>query len=438
MSDDTVFARFIHEMRTLLTAIEAHCDTLSDAAPSERRPHGLREIARLAHAASALAEAFAVDDLRALAEALAEVTSIAADQAKQSGEAEPLAPLGVRDTLSYLQWRVERLAAVGQAEPPTARDLALIGRLNQALATALEVNPLANTFTDASELTLAEVALVQSFSSAPLRKRDPQADARLLARMAETPAFVAQTASGAGVPVFGGMTEEEFDTVPPEMKRIFVNEAPADLRELSQLVLAFERQPEELRILEKMAFLAHKIKGGAATMGFVGFSDIAVLLEEVVTNAPGTPLSASPAFLPGLGRFLDLLEQGLAAAAQLEEPAPALLDDARRLRDALLHPHAMHTGQPTPAMADADRSGGRERPADQELVLRIEAGKLDMLMNQLSALAANRGAVNRNRSEIAHAQAEMQAALARLREKSAQIADGHPLTYDNLIAVAQS
>ncbi|HEX2350616.1 MAG TPA: response regulator, partial [Ktedonobacterales bacterium] len=101
--------------------------------------------------------------------------------------------------------------------------------------------------------------------------------------------------------------------------------------------------------------------------------------------------------------------------------------------DATLHPQADATrtaDQPLPDARplSADVATEADGAAQRELVLRIEKHSLDLLMNQLSALAANRGAVTRNRSEIARAQAEMQAAIARLREKSAQIADAHPLT----------
>jgi chemosensory pili system protein ChpA (sensor histidine kinase/response regulator) len=465
MNDAEAFARFIYEMRTLLTAIESHCVALGGAS-GERRLQALRAVARLARSVAAPATAFAMDDLRALAEALAEAaTRTAAASAEQRDDAERLAPLGARDTLSYMQWRVERLSATGFAVPPTARDLALVGQLERTLAPQPLEAPSADTpaapsapaadalapsapaadasaasaFTDDSELTLADLALVQSFANAPLRKRDPQADAQQIARIAQTPAFMTpafmgQTQSGASFPVFGGMTEEEANTAPPEAKRAFVYETPDDLRALGQLVQAFEQQPEDPQTLNKMAMAAHKIKGAASQMRFISLSAIAELFQEVVSTARGTALSASPAFLPGLGRFLDLFEQGLAAAAQFDEPAPTLLDDARHLRDALLYPQTQRAPQ---SSALAQPTAQRGNLADHDLVLRIEASKLDMLMNQLGALAVNRGAVNHNRREIAHALAEVQVALERLREKSAQIADAHPLTYDHLASFAQ-
>ncbi len=465
MNDAEAFARVIYEMRTLLTAIESHCVALGGAS-GERRLQALREVARLARAVAALATAFALDDLGALAEALADAaTRTAAASAAQRDDAERLAPLGARDTLSYMQWRVERLSAAGFAEPPTARDLALVSQLERTLAppplqatsadapapsatpspdipapsAPAESAAAANAFRDDSELTLAELELVQSFASAPLRKRDPQADAQQIARIAQTPAFMTptfmgQTESGASFPVFGGMTEEEANNPPPEAKRAFVYETPDDLRALGQLVQAFEQQPDDPQTLNKMAMVAHKIKGAASQMRFIGLTAITELFMEVVLTAQGTALSASRDFVPGLGRFLDLFEQGLAAAAQFDEPPPTLLDDARSLRDALLHPQTQRAPQ---SSALAQPATQRRNLADHDLVLRIEAGKLDMLMNQLGALAVNRGAVNHNRREIAHALAEVQVALERLREKSAQIADAHPLTYDHLAAFAQ-
>ncbi len=441
MSDVNVFARFIYEIRTLLTAIESHANSLSGAAPSERRPDALREMARLSHAAAALASAFEVDDLRALSEALAEAATVA----EATNGAEPLAPLGSLDTLSYLRWRVERLATAGNAEPPTARDLTLIRKLEQTLraypAAALAGNDAAiGGFTGPSELTLDELALVQSFPSAHLRKRDERADAQLLARMTAPPVFMAQTHSGAGVPVFGGMTAEEFDEIPPEMKRNFVQEIPADLRDIGQLILEFEQRPDETQALAKMEFLAHKIKGAAATMGFLGFADVARLFEEIVATAQHSTIATDPLFLASLGRFLGIFEQSLEAATTLDEPSPELLADARAVRDALIHADERRPAQQASLAAtssDAAQPSERRRPSEHELVLHIEARKLDLLMNQLSAIAANRGAMTRNRGEIARALAEMQATLVRLREKSAQITDAHPLTFDNLVSVAQ-
>ncbi|HEX8729380.1 MAG TPA: hypothetical protein VF739_12195, partial [Ktedonobacterales bacterium] len=71
MSEGTVFTRFLFELRTLLTAIESHVVSLGVATPEERRPQALREMARLASATAALTQAFEVDDVRAVAEALA-------------------------------------------------------------------------------------------------------------------------------------------------------------------------------------------------------------------------------------------------------------------------------------------------------------------------------------------------------------------------------
>src|SRR5487761_2032866 len=436
MSDADIFARFIYEMRTLLTAIESHVTSLGGAAPEERRPHALSEIARLAHAAAELAQVFAVDDLRTLADALAlSATDAGATDA-------PLPPLGARDTLSYMKWRLERLSTSGFAAQTSERDLAISRRLEQMLRPAMPASSpahddaaAAQASADAAALTPEEQALVQSFASASLRPRDERLDAQLIARVTGSPAFIAQTHSGGAIPAFGG-DPDDLDVVPVEMKRMFISETQANLRELGQLMLDFEQRPEEGKAISGMAFIAHTLKGSAATMGFNGLAAIAVSFQDTLK----TSRTNEPVFLATLGRFLEIFERALEAAALLEEPAPALIEAARRLRDALIQPNAAPESPPghqPPQAPGAEYVTERAHAEEYTLVLHIEATRLDMLMNKLSALAANRGAVSRNRSEIAHAQSEMEATLARLRETSAQLTDSHPLTYENLVSLAQ-
>lgn len=435
MSDAESFARFIEAMQALLSALESRCDEVARAETNAERLVALREITRLARAVADLAQAFDVDDLRSLALALADSTSGAVAEAESTANRDDaLMPPGWRDTLDYMRWRVRRFAHVGQLELPTARNLARIKWLRGALQTPLndshEFGVVNDLFSDSSELTLEQRTLVQAFTTARVRKRDEAADARLLASMAEPPAFMAQTPGGAGVPVYGGLSDDELDEVEPKYQLVFVREAQGQLRELGQLIMEYERRPGDPRTLDQIASIAHTIKGNAGLTRFPGVSAIGQNLLDVARGGQAEDVEAtSPAFVSALGHFLGLLDQGLAAAEKLNDAPPALVEESQRLCDATLHPQ-------TDAMRAADQSLPDARllsteddgAAQRELVLRIEKHSLDLLMNQLSALAANRGAVTRNRSEIARAQAEMQAAIARLREKSAQIADAHPLT----------
>lgn len=450
MSDGTVFTRFLFELRTLITAIESHVVSLGVATPEERRPQALREMARLAAATAALTQAFEVEDVRVVAAALAQ----AASEAAETSESAPFAPLGAHDALTYMKWRAERFADHGQASPPTGHERRLAGRLErtlrgQAPETAPTDLPEATrpaeeyTFPGASELTLDELALLQSFPSARLRPRDAQADARSVARVTGAPIFTAKTESGADVPVYGGMeaaSKDEIDELPPELRRVFTRESQAEVRALGKLMLEFEQRPDDAETLASMAFIAHKLKGAASTMAFYGFAQIADAFEETARARQSRRATTDSVFLAGLARFLDLFERALTAAEELEEPAPALIEEARALRDELTRGRSPGEIAHDERAADVgpwterSASGTRRRLSDEDLVLRVEARKLDMLMNQLSALAANRGAMARNRSEITHVQEEMRATLLRLREKSAQISDTHPLTFDNLFS----
>jgi chemosensory pili system protein ChpA (sensor histidine kinase/response regulator) len=439
MSDAESFGRFIETMQALLSAIESRCDEAARAETSAERLLALREITRLARAVADLAQAFDVDDLRSLALALAGSTSGAiADAETTTSHDDTLMPPGWHDTLVFMQLRVRRFAHAGQLELPTARDLArikwLMGALQTPLSDSHEFGVAGDLFSDSSELTLQQRALVQAFTTARVRKRDEAADARLLASMAEPPAFMAQTPGGADVPVYGGLSDDELDEVQPKYQLMFVREAQGQLRELGQLIMEYERRPSDPRTLDQIASIAHTIKGNAGLMRFPGVSAIGQNLLDVARGGQAEDVEAtSPAFVSALGHFLGLLDQGLAAAEKLNDAPLTLVDESQRLCDATLHPqadavHAADQSLPDARPLTADMATDADGAAQRELVLRIEKHSLDLLMNQLSALAANRGAVTRNRSEIARAQAEMQAAIARLREKSAQIADAHPLT----------
>ena len=440
MSDTDVFSRFLFEMRTLLSAIEARCAiVLSGAATGEQGASALTEIERLSRAAAALAQTFEASDLHTLAGTLADA---AAHEHSARGAVEPFGLLGARDALAYMQWRVARLAAATPGGAPDASDARLVERLRQTML-PLDRSTSASglrdgAFTDDSELTLAELALMQSFATANVRERDAAADARLLARVSEVSAQDAAHAEG--VPIFGGADESAIE-VKPEFRRNFVVESQDDVRELGQLIVALDRQPSDVRTLKKITFLAHKIKGGAATMVFPGLSRIARLLERLTAQADEVALAANPEFLPGVRRLALLVEQALMAADQFEEPPAEALQDAQRIYNSLAHtpddpPPDQTPSTVTPSAGEHAAAG--PMPADDESILRVPASKLDSLVNLLSALAANRGAVARNRDEISRAQTETRATLARLREKSAQVADAHPLTADNMLAHVQA
>lgn len=432
MSDAQVFDRFIHEFRSLLGAIETHAFASATGVRDGTRDHALSEMERLARAAASLAGAFGASDIVTLTEALVS----AAQLARTSDTDGLLSPPGSLDAVAYLRWRVDWLATAGHIEPPTAADEAR----REALLFALQRHAGAEPPTsgapgiDQSRLTPQQRALIDSFANLELRPRDDAADARALARVTGAPIFMAQTHGGAEIPVYGGLADDEDEDeedLPPEMRLIFVPETTADLRTLSQIMAEFERRPDDDAALARMGFIAHKMKGSAATMRFKGFAAISLCFQDAIKAAQSRATSTDTLFLLGFGRFLEFLEQALVCASALEEPPQALVEDAKALLDLLQRPQDAAGHVPHPQALGSDARGERGG-ASAGRVLHVETHKLDQLMNQLGALAANRGAVARELGDITQAQAEMQAALTRLREKSAQIADSHPLTFDNL------
>lgn len=519
MSDVALFERFLYELRTLLTALENHTISIGAGSPPDRRAHALREMARLGAATAALAETFEADDLAALAGALA----IAAERAAPSQASErdavtgeqvaperadaPLPPLGARDALTFMRWRVDQFADAGRVAPPDEHAAALADDLERVLrrarhtggasaggfgasgvfsafgAGALGDEGLGGAFSDAAPLTEEEKALIRSFPTAVLRPRPDDAPATAQAPVEEpqrvegrpelaptepdtpsleAPAFLARTESGGVVPVFGG-AQVDIDEIPPEMRRLFAPELESDLRALGQLMVEFERRPGDSATVSNMAFIAHKVKGGAATIGFNGIAAIAIHFEAALKLIQRRAIPRDTSLIAALAAFLDLFIRALEPTAALEEPSPQIIEEASALRATLETQAAASDANPTgdasapntiapttalpsgaAPLGSASGEGGlgdkldgepdtaRRAAGERALALRVETRQLDALMNQLGALAVNRGALTRNRGATERVLAEMEGALRRLREKSAHLADQHPLTYHNL------
>ena len=100
--------------------------------------------------------------------------------------------------------------------------------------------------------------------------------------------------------------------------------------------------PEARTQLPAMARIAHKIKGSAATLVFPEFTQLAIYFERAVLEYQRAGIAISDSTIAvTLGRFLELFDTCLAAAAGLESPDSIVVEEARQLyevavRDATL------------------------------------------------------------------------------------------------------
>lgn len=237
------------------------------------------------------------------------------------------------------------------------------------------------------------------------------------------------------VPGWGdAVTPEELDAIPDTMRSTFFNETADDLQDLRGALLALEQQGGDRTIFLDMERIAHKIKGAAGTVKLATLTTLAHTFEDMLLAVHGNRVPASAPVYSVLFRYLDLLQADLDRAGGYPEADAVIVGTAETLREELLALTATSAALPGPPRpstfaAPAEREEGARptRALDGQSLLRVDVGKLDGLMDHVSALATNRAVFKEIREGIARLQTEMDQALARIRDVGGHIADVQPL-----------
>jgi two-component system chemotaxis sensor kinase CheA len=96
-----------------------------------------------------------------------------------------------------------------------------------------------------------------------------------------------------------------------QYKEEFVSEARDHLDNLNENLLGLEKEPENPDFINKIFRSFHTLKGNAATMGFISFSELAHSLEDVLTKVRDKELKASEEVMDLVLEGCDALEGGL-------------------------------------------------------------------------------------------------------------------------------
>ncbi len=273
----------------------------------------------------------------------------------------------------------------------------------------------------------------------PLSQQPPAADANATADDLEA----TRPRRAVRLPARRMPTAAELDEIPPEMKRLFVVESAEDLNQLAHSLIELEQRPDDRSLPLSMSRIAHKMKGSASTLGFGVYTEISILLEDVLKAVQRRQIACGPETLSVLSRLLELLQRARDTAASTGQDAdPALANEARTLAGPLYAENAGTEQQPTDQNAGAPQTvqtpqaplgGAGEslartlKSGETEALLRVDIQRLDDLMSRLSGLAINRATLSQARDEITHVQNEMDETLQRLATMSAQITDLYPL-----------
>ncbi len=96
-----------------------------------------------------------------------------------------------------------------------------------------------------------------------------------------------------------------------QYKDEFISEAKDHLAVISESLIALEKDPSNDETINKLFRAFHTLKGNAATMGYIKFSELSHSLEDVLSKIRDKEIQTSPDNVDVIFRGVDLLESGL-------------------------------------------------------------------------------------------------------------------------------
>ncbi len=254
--------------------------------------------------------------------------------------------------------------------------------------------------TAAGLVGLAEVKAAADDAAAALaRGVSPDEPARRLAELIED--LSASTSSG--------FAASELES----LLVAFREEASEHLDGMTAALLALERDRGQRALLAELLRKAHTLKGSAAMVGLGFISDGAHRLEEILVALGGGTMPASDEVIDALFGAVDAL-RALVPVAHRETAAAPLVKTlfAQLARARVPPPPRVRT--PTQPIFVGDDTLGDRRVSDQH-VLRVDAARLDQLMDGVGELVFDRSRVERRAGELRAVMRELGKVRAALR-----------------------
>ncbi|HYO73847.1 MAG TPA: chemotaxis protein CheA [Archangium sp.] len=176
---------------------------------------------------------------------------------------------------------------------------------------------------------------------------------------------------------------------------VFTEEAEELLSTLEESLLTLESRADDAEQLHALQRAAHTLKGNAVTLHLPGITHAAHALEDVLASLVTRRLAATPELVSRMLRVVDMLH-GLVEAARSGQKE---LSAAQQAVVAELSQWAL-TGSAAPAPVPSTRAPGPSMPEPEGpaaplpargRTLRIEAEKLDRLLDLVGELTIARG-----------------------------------------------
>jgi chemotaxis protein histidine kinase CheA/ActR/RegA family two-component response regulator len=399
----------------------------------------LKDLQRITQAISGLSFAIEARDLAHLSaglEACLQGVTDLEDQTQMPLFAGLLSGV-LQDTTRYFTLRLERMEAAGQAPltPSEAEQKLLTALENRLLDIGSQLTPTAEPEPSPAEALSAEdLEVLRRFQESTLNEsEEPPALAP------PPPAQSPETPQPATPPE---------DDIPPEMLAVFWEETREDLNTFQAALAQIETAEERDELVREMRRIAHKIKGAASTLNLQLTSSLAHDLEDVLDLLRNRKLRYAPAvfdlLMVGLTELESILQlppgtepaegEGLTTLqAKYQELLEAMQPDERANDPEATQPNSQRLAEAARQHDLPDASDHSASSIDQHKqeswvmerkhFLRVDARRLDHLMNLLAELATSRAAMEQKRQEINDSVAELRPALQRVTQVIGQLSD---------------
>ncbi len=201
------------------------------------------------------------------------------------------------------------------------------------------------------------------------------------------------------------------------------------LEKAQEDTLRLEEDPGNDEALASIFRAFHTIKGGAGFLGAQNLVDWAHDLENLLDKLRAHSLAVTPARIDAILGGIDVVRNMFATVAEAEEPGPGPVELGRTIRVlAAPEPEAPGPLAPLAAMAAAisgTATAAAQRPASRaaealENSLRVDADRLDAVMNQVGELVLLR---NRLTSAVSGLAAEDENMCRIAREMDLRVSD---------------
>lgn len=461
----------------VLIELRGSCQSIAMLTPQLRQARGsdeqtralLQDLQRMTQGISRLGFAIEAHDLALLSaglEACLQGVAELRDETQVPRFSGPLAEL-LEDATRYLIGRIERIEAAGHVlVPPSTEEQTLLAALeNRLLAIGSQLTPTAELDTPPDEaLTAEDLEVLRRFQESTENIPTQTISTENIPHERETPVLTGSASLPAAAPepvatqpaapqspapepeAFPPALAQE-EEIPPEMLELFWVETREDLTTFQAALAQIETAEDRRTLAQEMRRIAHKIKGAASTLNLQVTSSLAHCLEDVLDLLRSRKLRYAPAVFDllifGLAELEEILHlppgteppasEGLAAlqvkyqvlleahlSDETDDDPEATQPNSQRLAEAARQtPDASDHAESSPDQPRKQESWVMER----EHFLRVDARRLDELMDLLAELATSRAAMEQKRHEITDSVAELRPALQRVTQIITQLSD---------------